>query len=93
MATILKFKMAGIKPNSRYFQGEGSSSQFKFTSVSQSLVYREINNIKPDFSLDVLGYDSYYSCGLSTTTIEYSCPSACLRVFPSFRLCVCLCTR
>ena len=32
-----------------------------------------------------------HSCGLSTATIEYSCPSACLRVFPSFRLCVCVC--
>ena len=32
----------------------------------------------------------YYSCGLSTATIEYSCSSACLSVFPSFRLCVCV---
>ena len=30
----------------------------------------------------------YYSCGLSTATIEYSCPSACLRA--SFRLSVCV---
>ena len=32
-----------------------------------------------------------YSCGLSTSAIEYSCPSACLRVFLSFRLSVCVC--
>ena len=24
-----------------------------------------------------------FSCGLSTATIEYSCPSVCLRIFPS----------
>ena len=30
----------------------------------------------------------YYSCGLSTATIEYSCPSACLRA--CFRLSVCV---
>ena len=34
----------------------------------------------------------FYNCGLSTATIEYSCPSACLRVcmhvFPS--VCVCI---
>ena len=33
----------------------------------------------------------YYSCGLSTTTIEYSCPSACLCVFVSACLSVCVC--
>ena len=32
----------------------------------------------------------FYSCGLSTATIEYSCPSECISVFPSFRLCVCV---
>ena len=32
-----------------------------------------------------------HSCGLSTATIEYSCPSACLSVCVSFRLCVCVC--
>ena len=34
-----------------------------------------------------------YSCGFSTATIEYSCPSACLclRVFPSVCVCVCDC--
>ena len=31
----------------------------------------------------------YYSCGLSTATIEYSCPSVCLCV--SFCVCVCVC--
>ena len=37
----------------------------------------------------------YYSCGLSTATIEYSCPSVCLgvRLFVCLRVCVCLCTR
>ena len=30
----------------------------------------------------------FYSCSLSTVTIEYSCPSACLHVC----VCVCLCT-
>ena len=32
-----------------------------------------------------------YSCGLSTTTIEYSCLSVCLRVCLSFCLSVCVC--
>ena len=31
----------------------------------------------------------FYSCGLSTATIEYSCPSACLRV--CLRVCVSVC--
>ena len=31
--------------------------------------------------------ENYYSCGLSTANIKYSCPSACLSVF----LCVCVC--
>ena len=31
----------------------------------------------------------YYSCGLSTTPIEYSCPSVCLCV--SVCMCECLC--
>ena len=31
--------------------------------------------------------NAYYSCVLSTATIEYSCLSVCLPVFPS----VCLC--
>ena len=38
-----------------------------------------------------------YSCGLSTATIEYSCPSVCVSVCLSVRLSVCLsvclCTR
>ena len=38
-----------------------------------------------------LALNFYYSCGLSTTTIEYSCPSACLCVCVSFHLCVCVC--
>ena len=33
----------------------------------------------------------FYSCGLSTATIEYSCPSACLCLCVSFRLCLCVC--
>ena len=37
----------------------------------------------------------YYSCGLSTATIEYSCPSVCvsvcLSVCLSVRLSVCVC--
>ena len=32
----------------------------------------------------------YYSCGLSTVTIEYSCPSVCVSVCLSVRLSVCL---
>ena len=35
----------------------------------------------------------YYSCGLSTATIEYSCPSVCLCVCVCVCVCVCLCTR
>ena len=31
-----------------------------------------------------------YSCGLSTATIEYSCPSVCLCVCLSVCVCVCL---
>ena len=34
---------------------------------------------------------SYYSCGLSIATIEYSCPSACLRVCVSACLSICVC--
>ena len=34
----------------------------------------------------------YHSCGLSTATIEYSCPSVCVSVCLSVCLCVCLCT-
>ena len=48
---------------------------------------------------DILKYltsylTNYYSCGLSTATIEYSCPSACLCVCVSACLpsvCVCVC--
>ena len=40
-------------------------------------------------------HDNYYSCGLSTATIEYSCPSVCvsvcLSVCPSVCLSVCVC--
>ena len=32
----------------------------------------------------------FYCCGLSTVTIEYSCPSVCLCVYVSFCLSVCL---
>ena len=35
--------------------------------------------------LGPMGDQYYYSCGLSTATIEYSCPSVCLCV------CVCVC--
>ena len=42
-----------------------------------------------DFTMETTA-NTYYSCGLSTATIEYSCPSACLSVFPSFRLSVCV---
>ena len=35
-------------------------------------------------------YRSCYSCGLTTATIEYSCPSVCVSVCLS--VCVCLCT-
>ena len=31
-----------------------------------------------------------YSCGLSTATIEYSCPSVCLSVCLSWCVCVCV---
>ena len=41
-------------------------------------------NFKPDIIFIILLV--YYSCGLSTATIEYSCPSACLRA----RLSVCV---
>ena len=33
----------------------------------------------------------YYSCGLSTATIEYSWPSVCVRVCVSVCVCVCVC--
>ena len=33
----------------------------------------------------------YYSCGLSTATIEHSCPSVCLSVCPSVCVSVCVC--
>ena len=36
-------------------------------------------------------YVHYYSCDLSTATIEYSCPSVCLSV--SLCVCVCVCVR
>ena len=43
-------------------------------------------------------YWHFYSCGLSTATIEYSCPSVCLSVCVCFlsvcvcvRVCVCVC--
>ena len=36
---------------------------------------------------------AYYSCGLSTATIEYSCPSMCLSVCLCVSVWVCLCTR
>ena len=32
----------------------------------------------------------YYSCGLSTATIEYSCPSVCVCVCLSVSVCVCV---
>ena len=34
---------------------------------------------------------SCYSCGLSTATIEYSCPSVCVCACLSVCLCVCVC--
>ena len=34
---------------------------------------------------------NFYSCGLSTATIEYSCPSVCLSVCVCFCVCVCVC--
>ena len=40
-----------------------------------------------------MGDQYYYSCGLSTATIEYSCLSVCLCVCVSVCVCVCLCTR
>ena len=33
----------------------------------------------------------YYSCGLSTATIEYSCRSVCLSVCLGVCVCVCVC--
>ena len=33
----------------------------------------------------------YYSCGLSTATIEYSCPSVCLSLCVCVSVCVCVC--
>ena len=33
---------------------------------------------------------NFYSCGLSTATIEYSCPSVCLSVCVCVCLCVCV---
>ena len=33
---------------------------------------------------------AYYSCGLSTATIEYSCPSLCVYVCLSVCVCVCV---
>ena len=38
-----------------------------------------------------LDFKCYYSCGLSTVTIEYSCPSVCLCVCVCLCLCVCAC--
>ena len=37
------------------------------------------------------GLTHYYSCGLSTATIEYSCLSVCLSVCVSVFLSVCVC--
>ena len=34
---------------------------------------------------------SYYSCSLSTATIEYSCPSVCLSVCVCVSVCLCVC--
>ena len=40
----------------------------------------------------VLSTTSYfYSCGLSTATIEYSCPSVCVCVCVWVCVCVCVC--
>ena len=50
-----------------------------------------LHNIPFRKNISHLLEDLFYSCGLSTTTIEYSCPSACLSVFLSWCLCVCLC--
>ena len=33
----------------------------------------------------------FYSCGLSTATIEYSCPSVCVCLSVCLSVCVCVC--
>ena len=58
-------------------------------------VMHGIRQDRLDAYLDEFSYQHYYSCGLSTATIEYSCPSVCLCVcvWLSVCVCVCLCTR
>ena len=44
-------------------------------------------------NLYILALNHHYSCGLSTATMKYSCPSVCLRVFLSVCVCVLVCAR
>ena len=52
-------------------------------------IHKNTNAFENSFAMIIVAY----SCGLSTATIEYSCPSVCPSVCVCVRLSVCLCTR